>query len=426
MSTYSLRRIAPGAISGLRSSAVDRQVEARVEKIISDIRAQGEAGLRRWAEELGDVERGAPLLLSRSEIAAALERTPESQRLVLERVAARIRAFADHQRNALKGVEVEVPGGRAGHSLVPVEVAGCYAPGGRYPLPSSVLMTAITARAAGVERVWLASPRPSSETLAAAALAGVDGMLAVGGAQAIAAMAVGVGGVPRCDVVVGPGNVWVTAAKRLLAGEVGIDLLAGPSELIILADDSADPELIAADLLAQAEHDGDALPLLVTPAESLIEDTEVEIARQLSDLPTAETARISLRRGGAVLTDSLEQAIEVANRLAPEHLQILCREPATLARRCRNYGGLFIGAMAPEVLGDYGAGPNHTLPTGGSARYAAGLSVFHFLAPRTWIEIDEPAAAAGLYGDAAALAGMEGLEAHRRAAELRSRRLAES
>jgi phosphoribosyl-ATP pyrophosphohydrolase/phosphoribosyl-AMP cyclohydrolase/histidinol dehydrogenase len=419
MTRHLLRRVEPEDLDSIRTIGSAEQIEARVEQILVEIEQGGEVALRRWAEELGDLERDAPLVVSGQELSSSLDRVTTEQRAVLERVAERIRQFAGRQRAALGDVEQEIPGGRVGHRVVPVEVAGCYAPGGRYPLPSSVLMTAVTARAAGVGHVWLASPRPTPETLAAAAVAGVDGLLAVGGAQAVAALAYGIGGVQRCDVVVGPGNVWVTAAKRMLVGEVGIDILAGPSELVILADESADPSLIAADLLAQAEHDVEALPILVTPDGAVVEAVEQALEEQLADLPTARIARVALSRGCAVLADDIEQSIVVANRLAPEHLQIMTREPNAVGSRCRHFGGLFVGAMTPEVLGDYGAGPNHTLPTGGTARFASGLSVLDFSTVRTWIEIDSTDAARELYEDAAALAQMEGLEAHRRAAERR-------
>ena len=213
---------------------------------------------------------GEKAVLDKSDLAAAWERVGAEVQALLTRVAGRIRSFAEAQRAALTDVDVAVPGGRAGHKVAPVEVAGCYAPGGRYPLPSSVLMTAVTARAAGVQRVFVASPRPTDVTLAAAHIANADGLLAVGGAQAIAAMAYGVGDVPACDVIVGPGNRWVTAAKSIVSGRCGIDMLAGPSECLVLADETADADIVAADLLAQAEHDADALPVLVTTSTELV------------------------------------------------------------------------------------------------------------------------------------------------------------
>jgi phosphoribosyl-ATP pyrophosphohydrolase/phosphoribosyl-AMP cyclohydrolase/histidinol dehydrogenase len=258
-------------------------------------------------------------------------------------------------------------------------------------------------------------------TLAAAAVAGANAVLGVGGAHAIAALAYGVEGLDSCDVVVGPGNRWVTAAKQLVSGSVGIDMLAGPSELVVLADDTADPEMVAADLLAQAEHDPDALPVLVTTSEKLAAAVEEAIHRQLADLPTREVAERALENGFFTIVPDLDTAVSVCDRLAPEHLQVMTDDADKVAAMLHHWGGLFIGAGSAEVLGDYGAGPNHTLPTGGVARYRGGLSVLDFLRVRTWLEIDNPVAAQQMVEDSVALARLEGLEAHARAAERRLR-----
>jgi len=389
--------------------------------IVSDVRSRGEQGLREQALRWGDLERAdAPLIRSRAELERELRALNTPQRELLERTAARIRAFAEAQRACLSELDVEVPAGRAGHTIAPVESAGCYAPGGRFPLPSSVLMTAVTARAAGVGRVWVATPRPAAITLAAAALAGADALLCVGGAQAIAALAFGAGPVPACDVVVGPGNRWVTAAKQIVAGHVGIDMLAGPSELVVLADHTADAALVASDLVAQAEHDPDARPILVTTHAASIAAVRAQLERQLEDLPTAATARAALEQGGcAVFLHSLGEACAVTNRIAPEHLELHVADDSLLLPQLAHYGGLFRGTTAAEVFGDYGAGPNHVLPTAGNARHVGGLSVFHFLRVRTWLSIDA-GACRELAGDAAALARLEGLEGHARSAERRS------
>ena len=315
--------------------------------------------------------------------------------------------------------EVAVPGGTAGDCVVPVVQAGCYAPGGRFPLPSSVLMTVVTARVAGVGGVWVASPRPSPITLAAAAVAGADGLLSAGGAHGVAALAYGVA-VPPADVVVGPGNQWVTAAKQLLAGQVGIDLLAGPSELVVLATDDCDPALVAADLLAQAEHAPDALPILVAQSEGSISAVERELGRQLRDLPTASIARQALKGGFATAAGSLEEAVAICNAIAPEHLQLHGALSETVRARLTVFGAVFVGARAAEVYGDYGAGPNHTLPTGGTARFASGLSVFSFLRRPTWLDLRDGQGMEELIRDTAALARLEGLEGHARAAEARA------
>lgn len=394
-------------------------VVASVAAIVNDVRVRGEAALREQAERFGDVEAGAPLVLGREALTAALAALTPLERERLERIAARIRVFAEGQRAALSNFTLAIAGGRAGHDIAPVERAGCYAPGGRYPLPSSVLMTVITARVAGVSEVWVASPRPAQVTLAAAAVAGADGLLCVGGAQAIAALAFGAGPVPRCDAVVGPGNVYVTAAKQMVAGRVAIDSLAGPSELVVLADKSADPATIAADLLAQAEHDPLAVPILVGIGEDIGRRVHDELVLQLESLPTAGIARAALANGGVVVVNSLDDALAACDLLAPEHLELHVANAAGAARQVRNYGALFVGAGAAEVLGDYGAGPNHVLPTGGGARAFGGLSVLTFLRVRTWLAIDDPASARTLIEDAAWLGRVEGLEAHARAAERR-------
>jgi phosphoribosyl-ATP pyrophosphohydrolase/phosphoribosyl-AMP cyclohydrolase/histidinol dehydrogenase len=277
-------------------------------------------------------------------------------------------------------------------------------------------MTAVTARVAGVREVIVASPRPTPITLAAAHEAGADALLVVGGAQAIAALAFGAGPVPAVDVIVGPGNRFVTAAKQLVAGRVGIDMLAGPSELVVLADDTADPGTVAADLLGQAEHDPDARPLLVTWSRALIEAVRAALADQLATLPTAGTARAALARGGAVLCQDAAEALTVCDRLAPEHLEVLTATPEAHARALRHYGGLFIGTSAAEVLGDYGVGPNHVLPTGRTARFTGGLSVADFLRVRTWLRLEPGAALDAVVDDAVALARLEGLEGHARSA----------
>jgi len=413
------RRLQPDEVERLEREPVDAKTLARAADIVEAVHAEGERALRAFAERFGDRAPGEPLVLGSAELAAARDRLPAHQRELLERTAERIRLFAEAQRSTLVEIDVPVPGGRAGHQVVPVERAGCYAPGGRFPLPSSVLMTAITARAAGVGEVWVASPKPGDVSLAAAAVAGADAVLAAGGAHAIAALAYGAGPVPACDVVVGPGNRWVTAAKKLVAGTVGIDMLAGPSELVVLADGTADPVIVAADLLAQAEHDPDALPVLVTTSAGLADAVEAELGRQLDGLPTRATAEAALEGGFAVVAGDLDEAIAVCDRLAPEHLQVLAADADEVASRLGHWGGLFVGASSAEVFGDYGVGPNHTLPTGGVARHKGGLSVLDFLRVRTWLRLEPGPEVDRIARDAAALARLEGLEAHARAAERR-------
>ncbi|OQR89441.1 histidinol dehydrogenase [Thraustotheca clavata] len=352
---------------------------------------------------------------------AAFDALPVAEQKLLQRTKSRIEVFAQAQRASIQSFSRNIPGGQAGQDVAPMQVAGCYAPGGRYPLPSSVLMTAVTARVAGVATVIVASPRPAPATLAAGYISNADMLLAVGGAQAIAALAYGIDGVPPCDIIVGPGNKWVTAAKSLVYGKCTIDMLAGPSECLVVADEAGleHAATIAADLLAQAEHDTAAVPILVTNSLAVIEAVNKQISAQLATLPTAPTATVSVGKGFAVLCPDMNAAVDAANILAAEHVEIICKDSQAIAKRIDHYGGLFIGARAAEVLGDYGVGPNHVLPTGGTAKYTGGLSVHTFLRIRTWMRIDDAKKSQELVEDAVALARIEGLEGHARAAEQR-------
>ncbi|MFP4552645.1 MAG: histidinol dehydrogenase [Actinomycetota bacterium] len=395
----------------------DPEVRQVAVDIVEDVRSRGEDALRSHAERLGDIDPDGLLVLDRGDLKTAFEALDDETRELLTRAHERIERFSRAQRDGLSDLTIQIDGGQAGHRWLPVNSVGAYAPGGRYPLPSSVLMTVTPARVAGVTSVWLASPRPSELTLGAAWVAGADGVLTVGGAQAVAALAFGTVS-PAVELIVGPGNKWVTAAKRHLFGEVGIDGLAGPSEILVVADETADPSVVAADLLAQAEHDVDAVPSLVSMSDALAEQVEAELESQLADLPTAETARAALENGVCVLVEDMQQAASVSDSLAPEHLALHVADSRALAMVVRSYGSLFVGGSAAEAFADYGAGPNHVLPTGGGARFQAGLSVMTFLKPSTWLAIDRPG---DLIDDTARLARLEGLEAHARAALKRSR-----
>lgn len=418
--TRYLRQIEASDISRARISPLDEATVETARAMLHRIDNEGDRAVLSMAEAFGDLKPGSPAVLGPEAMAAACERIPGDQLAMLERVCDRIRGFANAQRACLRDLRWAVPGGHAGHTCVPIATAGCYAPGGRFPLPSSVLMTAVTARAAGVEQVVVASPRPTDVTLAAAAIAGADCLLAIGGVQAIGAMTRGLCGVPRCDKIVGPGNRWVTAAKHLVSGEVGIDMLAGPSELLIIADATADPAVVAADLLAQAEHDEDAVPMLIALDRVVVDRVEREIGLQLATLATSGIARESLRNGFTVVARDGAEALELSDVIGPEHLEILTADAVGLGSRVKNAGAIFIGSGSAEVLGDYGLGPNHVLPTGGTSRFRAGLSVMDFLRVRTWIEM-EGGGDRGALSDCAALARLESLEAHARAAEIRLR-----
>ena len=393
---------------------LDEATLSAADSIVSGVREGGREALIEYAKKFDGHVDGQPLLIERDALVAAKARLDDDDLALLERVADRVRKFAQAQLDALSELEIDVPGGKAGHSIVPVQRAGCYAPAGRYALPSTVIMTVVPAVVAGCGQVVLATPGTSDLMLAAAAVAGADRVLAVGGAQAVAAMAYGFDGLERCDVIVGPGNRWVTAAKKIVSGDCGIDMLAGPSELVLVGDESSDPATVAADLLAQAEHDEDARAFLVTTDRDLIQKVVAELEQQLEVLPTAETARVALGNGAAVLCDSVEQVIATCNALAPEHLELHCDDSQAVANEIVNAGCLFIGHQSAEVFGDYGVGPNHTLPTAGTARFSAGLNVFTFVRVRTWLKLD--AAPQSLVDDTARLAELEGLVGHQRSA----------
>ncbi|QOI99342.1 MAG: histidinol dehydrogenase [Phycisphaeraceae bacterium] len=421
-----LRVIRADEVRAASTTPISDEARAAVTPIIAAVRDEGEAGARRYAERFGEVAPGGPLVLDRAELERRASAVTREDFALLSRVAGRITAFARAQLAAIRPMEAAVPGGCAGHTLIPVASAGCYAPGGRYPLPSSVLMGVCTARAAGVERVVVASPNPAPIVCAAAIIAGADEMLALGGAQAIASLAFGLpgagpggAGVEPVSIIAGPGNRYVTAAKHAVMGAVGIDMLAGPSELAVLEHGSGVPAaVIAADLIAQAEHDDDARPILVTTSETVAREVGAAVERLLASMPepNAGTARRAFANGFAAVAPTIGQAIDTIDRLAPEHLEILTHDPAGVASAVRHAGAVFLGPGSAEVFGDYGVGPNHTLPTGASARFAAGLSVFTFLRTRTFLSIQPDA---DLIADTARLARLEGLEGHARAAESR-------
>ncbi|CCI49131.1 unnamed protein product [Albugo candida] len=417
-----LRQVEPNEVSTIANNPVDAGALEQAREIVKDVANNGISALYAHAIRLGDLNpsenASPPIILTPKDMQDAFEKLPVEEQSLLQRTASRIETFAKLQRQSIQSFQQTIDGGVIAQEIAPMCTAGCYAPGGRYPLPSSVLMTAITARAAGVQTVIVASPRPALCTLAAAHVAKADSFLIIGGAQAIAAMAYGVG-VPSCDIIVGPGNKWVTAAKSLVNGKCAIDMLAGPSECLVLADDTADAEIVAADLLAQAEHDTVAVPILVTTSQNLIDKVNCALRTQLETLSTGITANESIRSGFAVFCSDMKSAIAIANELAPEHLEVFTKNATQVGQQMQHYGALFIGSHAAEVFGDYGAGPNHVLPTGRTAKHTGGLSVHTFLRIRTWMRIDDVHEAQPMVRDAVQLARMEGLEGHARSAEMR-------
>jgi histidinol dehydrogenase len=403
----------------------DLQPDEAVSEILKDVQQRGDDALLEWTERIEGVTLSA-IKVPPQDISDAWANLPADLRQALETAAERVRAFHTHQ--SLQSWSTTELGGTIGQRVAPLRRVGVYVPGGTAPLPSSLLMTVIPARVAGVSQVLVCTP-PSpgngtvpSAILAAAHIAGADHVFRIGGAQAIAAMAFGTQTIPKVDKIVGAGGLFVTTAKRLLYGQVGLDGLAGPTETLIIADDTANPCWVAADLLAQAEHDILATAILITPSQSLADAVLAQLEIQLSPLSRAQTARTSLSRQGAiVLTPGLAEAIELANAFAPEHLCLAIHQPDKWVDRIEHSGGLFIGEHSCEVLGDYVAGPSHVMPTGGTARFASPLNVLDFVKITTIVALD-PATSRDLSSCAARLAEAESLTAHAAAASQRGAR----
>jgi histidinol dehydrogenase len=393
---------------------VSRMAEAEevVKPILEAVRERGDQALTEYARRFDDHE--GPLVATREEMRQASEAVSTSFREALEQSKKNIEAFARLQMPQEFRTEL-APGHFVGQIVRPLETVAAYVPGGRYPLPSTVLMTCVPARVAGVENVWVTTPRYNAETYAAAEMSSASRVAKLGGAQAIAAFAFGTESIPKADRIVGPGNIYVAAAKKLLAGDAGIDFVAGPTEVLIIASEG-NPAWIAADMIAQAEHDVDASAFLITTSMPLAEAVADKVERQLDGLPTAETARQSIELNSAIiLVESDEQALELSNLVAPEHLCL--HQPDVLAR-VRHAGSVFLGPWSPEGAGDYSTGPNHVLPTSQAARLHGGLSVMHFLKVITTQELDEEALRR-VAGAACTLARAEGLEGHARSIEVR-------
>ncbi|MFN9808547.1 MAG: histidinol dehydrogenase [Deltaproteobacteria bacterium] len=402
-----------------RGDADLARVEPEVRAILEAVRTRGDAALHELTERF-EKRRASPLVWSRDAIVEGAKEFSGEGTAMLRAAADRIRLY--HERQLDAGFRYEEEGIVLGQRVRPARAAGVYAPGGKARYPSSVLMTAVPAVVAGVPRVVLATPRPTPEILAAAAISGVHELLDAGGAQAIAALAYGTGSVARVDKIVGPGNLYVACAKRLVFGTVDIDGIAGPSEILVVADDDADPRVVAADLLSQAEHDEDAYALLVTTSDAQARAVSDELARQLETLPRRAVAEASVRDHGlCFVAGDLAEAARVADQLAAEHLSLQVREPERMLESIGAAGAAFLGDFTPEAAGDYAAGPSHVLPTGGAARFSSPLGVYDFVVRTSIIGYSRDAIARQT-ALLAGLARMEGLEAHARAVESRTRR----
>ncbi len=405
-------------------AAQDASVERAVEAIIADVRARGDAALLELTRRLDGVaaERVTDLEIPRAALEAALASLPADTRDALSEAAERIRRY--HARQSLDSWQyTESDGTVLGQQVTPLDRVGLYVPGGKAAYPSSVLMNAVPAKVAGVGELVMAVPTPSGErnplVMAAAALAGVDRVFAIGGAQAVAALAYGTETVPAVDKIVGPGNAYVAAAKRRVFGTVGIDMVAGPSEILVICDGSTDPDWIAMDLFSQAEHDEAAQAILLAPDATFIDQVAASIDRQLAQMPRRAVIAASLASRGALIeVRDLDEACEIANRIAPEHLELSVREPERWRGKIRHAGAIFMGRYSSEALGDYCAGPNHVLPTSRTARFSSPLGVYDFQKRSSLINVSREGART-LGRLAACLAEGEGLPAHARSAQYR-------
>lgn len=409
------------------SAEQDHAIEERVAGIVDDVRRRGDAAVLEYTRRFDalDVPALAALELTKAELQAALAAIPAAQREALQAAAGRVRRFHERQLDACgrSWSYRDEDGTLLGQKVTPLDRVGIYVPGGKAAYPSSVLMNAVPAKVAGVGEIVMVVPTPRGErnalVLAAAAVAGVDRAFTIGGAQAIAALAWGTATLPKVDKITGPGNAYVASAKRRVFGQVGIDMIAGPSEILVLADGSTPPDWVAMDLFSQAEHDELAQSILLCPDAGYIARVKEAIDRLLPDMPRRDVIRASLEgRGALIHTRSLEEACEISNRIAPEHLEISAREPQRWEPLLKHAGAIFLGAWTSESLGDYCAGPNHVLPTSGTARFSSPLGVYDFQKRSSLIEVSE-AGAQALGPIAAELAYGEGLQAHARAAELR-------
>ncbi len=394
----------------------DEDVSRDVTAIIADVRGRGDAAVADYTQRFDGFDLAeAGWKIERAACREALENIAPELRAALELAAMRILAFHEKQRPE-NSETIDDIGVRMGSRWSAVETAGLYVPGGRAAYPSSLLMNAIPALVAGVERIAMVTPTPGGEMnpliLAAAEIAGIGEIYRIGGAQAIAALAYGTNTIPRADVIGGPGNAWVAEAKRQLYGVVGIDMVAGPSEILVIADGENDPDWIAADLLSQAEHDPTSQSILFTDDAGFADAVAAAVETQLADLATGETARTSWEANGAIiLVNNLADAIPLSDRLAPEHLELAVADPEPLFTNVRHAGSVFLGRHTPEAIGDYLGGPNHVLPTGRRARFSSGLSVLDFMKRTSFLQCDETSLAA-IGPSAVTLANAEGLPAH--------------
>lgn len=402
----------------------DAAIGDTVKTILSDVKTKGDEAVLEYSRRFDrlTVQTMAELEIPLSRAQAALESIPENQRLALQAAADRVRIYHEHQKQG-SWTYTEADGTILGQQVTAIQRAGLYVPGGKAAYPSSVLMNAIPAKVAGVDELIMVVPTPDGEVndlvLAAAAIAGVDRIFAIGGAQAVAALAYGTETVPQVDKIVGPGNIYVATAKGMVFGTVGIDMIAGPSEILVICDGKTDPEWIAMDLFSQAEHDEDAQSILISPDAGFLKQVRQAIARLLPTMERQEIISASLgSRGALIHVNDMDEAVEVANFIAPEHLELSVEDPMTMSKKIRHAGAIFMGRYTAEALGDYCAGPNHVLPTSRTARFSSPLGVYDFQKRSSLIQVSQQGAQT-LGQIASVLARGESLTAHARSAEYR-------
>ncbi len=398
-------------------SKIEFENISTVNEIITDVRQNGDEAVRRYSLKFGDgdIEN---FQLTNYEIESAISKVDNKTIEAIVYSIKNVKSFATAQLRSLKEVEVNVGGNILGHKIIPIESVGCYIPGGNYPLPSSAIMTIVPAKVAGVKRVVAVSPKIKPVTIAAAYLSGADEIYRIGGVQTIAAMAYGTESINKVNKITGPGNKYVTSAKKQVYGECGIDFLAGPSEVLIIADETANPDFVAADMLAQCEHDKDARAFLICFSKTFAQKVNDKAQEYLKSLSTSEIASCSFEKSTAIVVETMEEAINLSNEKAPEHLELCFNNAQDYIYKFSNYGSMFIGNYSAEVFGDYVSGTNHTLPTNQVSKYSGGLSVFDYIKIQTY-QIVRKDSIIDTAKNASALAEQEGLFAHKLASDVR-------
>jgi len=398
---------------------IEFEAISAVEEIVKDVKSNGDEAVKKYIKQF-DNEELESFLVSQDEILEAYKNVDEATIKAIEKSIKNVKRFSEKQLKSIKNLKSKIDGNELGHKIISIEKIGCYIPGGNYPLLSSAVMTITPARVAGCREIIACSPKIKPETIVACDLAGADKIYKIGGVQAIAAMAYGTESVSKVNKIVGPGNKYVTAAKKYVYGEVGIDFLAGPSEVMIIADETAEPEFVSADMLAQCEHDLDARAFLVCFSEEFAKKVEISARKQLESLSTQEIASKAFEKSSAIVVKSIDDAIKISNQKAPEHLELCVKESQKISDKFTNYGSLFIGNYSAEVYGDYCSGTNHVLPTNEVSKYSGGLSVFDFIKIQTY-QIISKRGNKIISSCASKLADKEGLQAHKLAADIRNK-----